>query len=264
MVSLKRWIWNRVPAFSPFVYSLCKHYVDRYNGQNNHNIEENGELRLLQLLLPHCTTVFDVGANVGNWSALALKINPRLKIHCFEPGRAAFEQLQERGGAIFNNLGLSSEPAEMKLWIFTESATTNSLYKRQGLEDGWGLSEPKQAETVRLDTVDAYCQRLGITEIDLMKVDVEGHELEVFKGAAAMLAQSRIKRVQFEYGGCDIDARVLLKDFFEMFSSYGYTLHKIFPDGPRPVHRYDQRLENFQNQNWLAVARDQRVSTMER
>ncbi len=92
--------------------------------------------------------------------------------------------------------------------------------------------------------------------IDLVKVDVEGHELEVFKGAAGMLAQGKIKRIQFEYGGCNIDSRVLLKDLFEFLLPYGYAFYKVFPRELRRVPRYDQRLENFQYQNWVAATND--------
>ena len=92
--------------------------------------------------------------------------------------------------------------------------------------------------------------------IDLMKVDVEGHELEVFKGAVGMLAQGKIKRIQFEYGGCNIDSRVLLKNLFDFLVPYGYTFYKVFPRELRRVPRYDQRLENFQYQNWVVMAND--------
>ena len=87
-----------------------------------------------------------------------------------------------------------------------------------------------------------------------MKVDVEGHELEVFKGAQEMLAHKSIKRIQFEYGGCNIDSRVLLKDLFDFFQSYGYSLFKLFPHELRHVPRYDQRLENFQYQTWVVLS----------
>jgi hypothetical protein len=84
---------------------------------------------------------------------------------------------------------------------------------------------------------------------------VEGHELEVFKGAQEMLKKGGIKYIQFEYGGCTIDARMLLKDLFNLFLPYNYALYKIYPHELKLVPRYDQRLENFQYQNWVAVAK---------
>lgn len=106
-----------------------------------------------------------------------------------------------------------------------------------------------------MQTLDRYCETADIAYIDFMKVDVEGHELEVFKGAMTLLRQKRIGMIQFEYGGCNIDARTLLKDFIEFFEALDYDLYKVFATELRRVPRYDQRLENFQYQNWVAKSR---------
>ena len=256
MRSIKRQLLALLPLlpYNKFVYRVAKHYVDCQNCENDDNMHTNGELWFMRSVLPQCSIVFDVGANVGDWTALASEINPTSKIHCFEPSKVTFQRLQA-GGAIYNNFGLSSAPGERELWVFDDECSgANSLYKRQGLQDGYGLTEQQRKEVVRMDTLDAYCLRVGVQTIDLMKVDVEGHELEVFKGAKEMLAHKTIKRIQFEYGGCNIDARVLLKDFFDFFESYDYSLYKMFPHELRHVPRYDQRLENFQYQNWVALS----------
>jgi len=253
MRNIKRQLLALLP-YNKFIYRAAKHYVDRQNGENDDNMQTNGELWFMRSVLPQCSIVFDVGANVGDWTALALGINPRQKIHCFEPSKATFQRLQVRAGAIYNNFGLSSAPGEMELWVFDEGSGTNSLYKRQGLQDGYGSTEQQRKEVVRMDTLDAYCRRVGVQTIDLMKVDVEGHELEVFKGAKEMLAHKSIQRIQFEYGGCHIDSRVLLKDLFDFFQSYDYSLCKMFSHELRHIPRYDQRLENFQYQNWVALS----------
>lgn len=253
---------ERLKALLPrntFLYRFCKFYVNCYNAENNDNINTNGELRLMRTILPHCNIVFDVGANIGDWTALALDLNPSLRIHAFEPSKATFQRLMARnfkGSVTCSNLGLSSTLGEKILYVFDDCAGTNSLYKRQGLEDGCGLKEQQRAETVQMDTLDAYCERTKVQAIDFMKVDVEGHELEVFKGGVGMLRQGKIKHIQFEYGGCNIDARMLLKDIFDFFTPYGYVFYKIFPRELRHVPRYDQRLENFQYQNWIVMAKE--------
>lgn len=207
-------------------------------------------------VLPHCSVVFDVGANVGDWTALALRINSHLTIHCFEPSCATYQRLLARtpSQVICNNFGLSSRVEERTLFVFENHSGCNSLYRRQGLEDGWGLATQKREETIHLETIDDYCQIHGVQAIDFLKVDVEGHELEVFKGAKGMLSRGTIKYIQFEYGGCNIDARVLLKDIFEFFTPHPYNFFKIYPRELRAVPRYDQRLENFQYQNWALIA----------
>jgi len=90
--------------------------------------------------------------------------------------------------------------------------------------------------------------------VDFLKVDVEGHELECFRGANTLLSNRRIKAIQFEYGGCNIDSRVFLKDIFAFFGDFPrYHFFKILPHGLRLVQTYDQRLDNFQYQNWAII-----------
>ena len=241
---------DALPA-NALLYRFCRRYVNHYNGENNDDMRSNGELLWLREVLPQCKIVFDVGANVGDWTALALSINPLLQVHCFEPCTAAFQRLHARdlvGSTYLNQLGLSDSAEEATIFVFGEGAGTNSLYRRQGIN-----AEQKQTEKVHLDTLDAYCKRSDVQQIDLLKLDVEGHELMVLKGGIRMLSQGRIKRIQFEYGGTFIDARILLKDMFELLTRYSFLLYKIYPNEIELAERYEQRLENFQYQNWVAL-----------
>ena len=171
-------------------YRFCRRYVEHYNGEKNSDMHSNGELRWLRQVLPQCKVVFDVGANVGDWTALALSINPAIHVHCSEPSTATFQHLQARslGGHVsLNQMGLSASAGEMTLHLFAEAAGTNSLYYREGLN-----SARTQTEQIHLDTLDAYCPQTNVNEIDLLKLDVEGHELMVLRGAGQTLAQGRL------------------------------------------------------------------------
>ena len=199
------------------LYSFCKSYVEKHDGDCNGDMMTNGEYRLLQHFLPDSSVVFDVGAHTGEWANLALKINPALQIHCFEPGKDNFEKLTGNVIAdqvICNNDGLSSSRGEKPFFIYKDAPGLNSLYQRRGLEDGWGLEKTEEIEIVRLDTLEQYCTERNIEEIDFMKVDVEGHELEVFTGGVSLFQEGRVRVIQFEYGGCNIDSKVFLKDIF--------------------------------------------------
>lgn len=164
-------------------------YVDLYNADNDDDMTTNGELRVMKEMLPKCDTVFDVGANVGNWTALALNINPRLTTYFFEPSNGTFRRLKARrfhSNVVYNNFGLNSAAEERTLLVFGDGAGINLLYRRRG-QEGFGLTTQQQEETVILDTVDENCRRQGIEAVDYLKVDIEGHELEVFKGASEMI-----------------------------------------------------------------------------
>jgi len=238
------------------LYNFCKTYIEKHDGDCNGDMMTNGELYTIKYFLPKSSIVFDVGAHTGEWTNLALTINPNLTIHCFEPWRESFDKLSSNINSdrvILNNIGFSSSRCKRPLFINPEAPGLNSLYQRRGLEDGWGLETTKQVEIVHLDTLEFYCYERNISQIDFLKVDVEGHELEVFRGGFSLFRENKIRVVQFEYGGCNIDSKALLKDFFEFFEAMDYRFYKIMPDTFKPVERYDQRLENFKYQNWLII-----------
>jgi FkbM family methyltransferase len=262
MTGLLLHLLRRAPIDDPRVYAACRDYVNAANGDANDNPATNGEHWIGARLLPGCGTVFDVGANRGDWAASALTINPRLQLHCFEPSKATFNLLRRRGllpSARLINAGLSSTARRATLFVYEAIPALNSLYCRQGLEDGWNLNAPESRETIDVIRLDDYCDAERIDQIDYLKIDVEGHELDVLQGGAKVFEQGRVQYGQFEYGGCNIDAGVLLKDLFAWFDAKRYRLFKLLPNRLRPVPRYDQRLENFQYQNWLFARSD--VST---
>lgn len=242
------------------LYNLCKRYVDRFNGENNDKAETNGELALLKLTIggKNPMVVFDVGANVGDWARLVLSINSNIQLHCFEPSQVTFKKMRKYDwpkNCLINNVGLGSKSEKRTMWVFEPGSGMNSLYKRHGLEDR-GLGPQNQKELIYLKTLDEYCTEKDIDRIDFLKVDCEGHELEVFKGAERAFKQNSITAVQFEYGGCNIDSRVFLFDLFTFLENYNYRVYKLFPDGPRLIKHYSQRLENFQYANYLALPKN--------
>jgi FkbM family methyltransferase len=182
---------NNILQYLPsnqIIYNFCKAYINYYNGENNNNIESNGELRLLKLILQKCQVVFDVGANVGQWTALAYSINPGLEIHCFEPLSYPFKKLSDRkitGNIILNSFGLHSDENIKELYYTHSKTTLSSLYHRVGIQEVMS-GETIKSEKVKLKTLDSYCEENAINRIDLLKIDVEGNELNVLQGAKEM------------------------------------------------------------------------------
>lgn len=242
-------------------YRIARRVVNRRRGDNDIEFDSNGELAVVRALLPQCRVVFDVGANVGDWTAEALRINPSASYHCFEPTDAAFRRLTDRrfpSNVRLNQAAVGAASEERTMFVFGEAEGANSLYRREGLD-----ATPTAGETIRVTTIDSYCESEGITSIGFMKIDVEGHEVSVLEGAASMLAAGRIEFIQFEYGGAYIDAGRYLKDVWRVLGETGatYEVYKIFGGGLMPVPQYRQTWETFQYSNWLLVHR-QRVPAL--
>jgi FkbM family methyltransferase len=225
-------------------------------------VESSGELAALALLRRRVTgscTVFDVGANGGDYAeaVLARCCDLACRLHCFEPGAAAFRQLRSRHGGkesvVLNKVALGREVGEATLWYDREGSGIASLTKRDLTHFGidFGMSE-----TVATTTIDHYCSLHAVPRIDLLKLDVEGHELAVLAGAETMFQRRAIEMVMFEFGGCNIDTRTFVRDFWQFFSTREMQLHRITPSGYlHRIDRYRESLEQFRTTNFLAVSR---------
>jgi FkbM family methyltransferase len=217
------------------------------SGYQNFDSRTNGERRFLAKSVEIGDgTVFDVGANRGEWAKQALDLHPRARVHCFEPGGAAFRELTAALGDRIqaHNVAVSSEPGTVVLHA-AEDSEMSSLFARRQLGDA-------RSETVEAVTIDQICERQGIEEIALLKIDTEGNDLAVLRGAVGTLP--RIKTIQFEYGGTALDARIFLRDFFD-FLSNRFDLYRLWRFGMIHEPRWHEMLELAAYQNWVCVQR---------
>lgn len=209
--------------------------------------------------------MFDVGANRGQYLEAALRglADRRCSIHAFEPSAAAFGILKQRFGQApgvhLNAFGLGERAGEFNLFSDAEGSELASLTQRR-LEH-LGIHH-ERSERVRIETLDGYCASHGIGVIDLLKIDVEGHELEVLRGAAAMFSHRRIRIVTFEFGGCNIDTRTYLRDYWQFFAGQDMkSFHRIMPSGHLlRIEEYREDLESFRTANYLVVL-DESIDT---
>lgn len=106
-------------------------------------------------------------------------------------------------------------------------------------------------EVAKFITVDDFSASKRTFYIDLLKIDVEGHELAVLKGANRMISEGRIRFVQFEFGGTSIDSRTFFRDFWRLLSP-NYTLYRIVSNGLYRIDAYSDFLKIFVTVNFLA------------
>jgi FkbM family methyltransferase len=137
-------------------------------------------------------TIFDVGANVGQSAQTYRRLYPQAEIWSFEPFPSTYRDLcLSVSDPKFHpvELALSDRIATTELNIGAESIT-NSFLRRQ--------SDSGETVEVQTDTIDHFCWERGISTIDILKVDVEGAEERVFKGAREMFSRGAIKSVFVE------------------------------------------------------------------
>jgi FkbM family methyltransferase len=216
----------------------------------NYDGATNGEDWVLSTLGgPQPRVVLDVGAHVGEWSLAALAAMPRARIHAFElVGETAQELRRRTAGSpavTVHDVGLSDAPGEVEITHFPDSPEQSGIGALEGGARGVRLRAP-------VTTGDLVCAEQGIEHVDLLKIDVEGSELQVLRGFAEMLGREAIDVVQFEYGRANIARRALLADLYELLTGAGFVVGKLYP---RDVAfgAYDPALEDFRGPNFIAV-----------
>jgi hypothetical protein len=143
-------------------------------------------------------------------------------------------------------VGLSDATQELKLFINKDHSSMASLYQREIKNVSMN-----EFEVVSLKTLDEFCNEQGIQKIDFLKIDVEGHEYKVLQGASKMIKNKAIRFIQFEFGGCNIESRVFLKNFWDLLKD-DFKLYRIVSDGVYPITEYNETLEIFTYTNFFA------------
>jgi FkbM family methyltransferase len=218
---------------------------------------ETGELRALELLARawghQPLTVFDVGANAGQWAREAAQILQLGAIHCFEPSPRAVAELRRnvRHSALrVHNFALGDRDGEASLFSDEPGSQLSSLYKRRLDHHGHHFEEEA---TVPIKRLDSFCAEAGIRRVDLLKLDTEGGELAVLRGAGRMLTEGSIEAIQFEFGTTP-EARILFQDFFLLLDPK-YRILRIISHGLLPITSYREHHEVFLAANYLCISR---------
>ena len=171
----------------------------------------------------------DVGANLGDFIDYTIlyskKFNKKLFADAFEPNTFCFKILKNKyansKNIRLNNYAVSDSMKEKVLYYDSDYSGSSSLVKSSSHQNDY---KEMKIKTISLDK---YCNE----EIDLLKVDVEGFELNVFKSASNLISDGKIKNIIFEYGGQGVSSRVFFSDIYNFFTKNKYDLFRITPHG---------------------------------
>ena len=195
----------------------------------------------------------DIGANIGNYSTEIRSINPSLEVYAFEPSRMTFAALVDNTqtkGISCINVGFGESIQAAKLYFDAPESGLASLSKRNlaHFEIDFGLSEE-----VQILTLDSWLTTNELKNNLVVKMDIEGHELFALRGAQAAL-RSRIKVLQFEFGGANVSSATFFIDIWSILKET-HTVYRLTASGLQPITAYTEDLENFVNTTYYAKAK---------
>jgi FkbM family methyltransferase len=226
----------------------------RGDGPNEPRI--NGEYWLLEQVLssnPDPKVLLDIGANKGDWTAHALavaRMSDAVHVHAFEPSRATRSMLSSRfardAAVTVQPYALSDTVGEAKFYSSEDGAGTNSLLPSSGLN----------VEVAELTTIDRFMQQSGIENVSMAKIDTEGFDLLVLRGAEQSLLAGRINVVQFEYNWRWLTNHACLRDVFDLISDKPYRFGKLVGNAVEFYEQWHFELDRYFESNYVLIKKD--------
>jgi len=171
--------------------------------------------------------IFDVGANTGQTVARFTNDYPEARIYSFEPISATYERLKKNVSHLDKvscyHMALGEANCEMDIKVHTgKDSLLNSLKDVSMNQEG-------TKETIKVLTGDVFCKANDIDQIDLLKIDTEGYELEVLNGFAEMLAAGKIKSIFCEVGFDRLNNRnTFMNDVINYASKAGFQFYGVY------------------------------------
>ena len=185
-------------------------------------------------------SVFDVGAHKGEFLKAVQKLENIEKIYSFEPQKKIYQKLNifsiENKIFCFNfALGNNNEIRNLKINNKTSTSTFSDInnlslwYKiKSFILRGSTKSSFIDEEKVNVMKLDDFCDDYKISNIDLLKIDTEGHEKQVLEGALNLIKEKKIKYILLEFHLSNMYSNYSVNDLENFLDNYNFKLLKKY------------------------------------
>lgn len=204
----------------------------------------NGEKEFLRFYGKKWQIAYDIGANRGEYTKMLRQINRNCTIYCFEPNPSLKDTLRRYSNVKVFDKAVGSSNSKIHININKLDDTQSSIYRYSE------STEPLSVDQICLDN---FIDSRKNKRIDFIKIDTEGHELEVLKGMRRIIKNQLVDYIQFEYGGTYRDAGVTLKQAYDILEK-NYIICHLCSSGLLPLS-YQDSLETYRYSNWIAVSK---------
>jgi len=222
-----------------FIRKLIPYRV-LYHRAINHG---DRDLAVLHKILNGKGAAIDIGANKGVYTYSLLRLCKYEQVYAFEPNPKLYRLLHEKTRRFKNaslyNVGLSNISGELKL---------NIPFKNGNLDSACGslnkINEPHQSFSVPVNTLDSY----NFSNIEFIKIDVEGYEWFVLDGAERTILKSKpVLFVEIEQRHLDnANITITVQDVINKVLSWGYSCFYFEDDIFKRVDMSAFSIELFQ------------------
>lgn len=190
---MKSWVLNLLRRVLPL---WAKQYAKRVLGLPSSRMHDAWDILATLPALPEEHVVLDLGARNGWFLQCWKDYAPKAVVHAFEPDEAAYKRLEKRystdESVYLSEKGIGAGESLETFYHFAGSEVSSSFLKpNQSVWDEiqyqTGVVEERMLE---ITTLDAYCEQLNIKSVFLIKIDIQGYELEALRGSLAVLSRT--------------------------------------------------------------------------
>ncbi len=221
--------------------------------------KSTGEAHFLRTVAkePGPIVVLDVGAHEGAYAGELGALAPAAEIYAFEPHPKTYERLRERAEQqrfAAYNVACGRSPGRLTLYDYLDNpdGSQHASVHRDVIERiHHGAATSWDVEVIALDD---FIEQHGLKQINLLKIDTEGHEYEVLLGSRRAIERGMIDAVHIEFNEMNVISRVFCRDFYELLRDYDFF--RMLPDGLLAMGPYwPITCELFAYQNLVAIRR---------
>ena len=193
---------------------------------------------LKKILKKNNNIIFDIGANKGQSLYRYKKLFDKSNFYSFEPSVEAFKVLKSKYGnsndvKLFNT-ALGSKKKKKLFYEYKKNELSSFIKIDKKFK------ETKKNIYVKIDTIDSVFKKNNLKKIDLLKMDTQGYEEPILRGAKNLIAEQKIDLIELE---------IILGDYYEKSSSFKKIEDALF-DGNYRLLALDRRLNVFENKKF--------------
>tara|TARA_B100000242_G_scaffold222492_1_gene163390 strand:+ start:304 stop:1140 length:837 start_codon:yes stop_codon:yes gene_type:complete len=234
----------------------------RAKGYNNYgSFKVTGEKNFIQSISRELQFSLDIGANIGNYSKLLIE-ETNSYIFAFEPLDGAYDILNnlviEHPNRIEAfKLALGDKNVEKNL-NFTDEKSEKATFLDDINKLSFYEAASNKKKLVNLVTLDEFMEQKNLfdKEIDLIKIDTEGYELEVLKGSKRLIEENKPKYIQLEFNIHQLFKNHTMYEFSKYLKKY--ELFQILPFGNKLLKVNPEKAETniFYLTNFVYIRND--------
>ncbi|MCC6370920.1 MAG: FkbM family methyltransferase [Bacteroidia bacterium] len=195
--------------------------------------QDDFEIKLLKEYIRPGQVILDIGANIGFYAEILSDLSgPKGQVHCFEPDKKNFSYLQKhlanRKNTFLNNKAVGPKTGTISIYTSKELNVDHRTYQPEEFD------KEIKIESV---SIDDYLSHHSINKVDLIKMDIQGFEMEALKGMHNTLQQNPDVKIISEFWPYGLrTAGSSLSAYYRQLCSYGFSCYLLEKNSLKPLN----------------------------